>query len=89
MKVGPCISACLGSSDQNASNTWRRATVAASGSVPPVSAFDNVMISGTTAAASQANMVPVKTPRAPNPAIFIHVAAPTIPAAWEQYLVAA
>ncbi len=37
----------------------------------------------------QANMVPVKTPRAPNPAIFIHVAAPTIPAAWEQYLVAA
>ena len=37
----------------------------------------------------QAKMVPVKTPRAPNPAIFIHVAAPTIPAAWEQYLVAA
>ena len=39
--------------------------------------------------ARQANMVPVRTPRAPNPAIFIHVAAPTIPAAWEQYLVAA
>ena len=37
----------------------------------------------------QANMVPVRAPRAPNPAIFIHVAAPTIPAAWEQYLVAA
>jgi hypothetical protein len=33
--------------------------------------------------------VPVKTPRAPNPAIFIHVATPTIPTAWEQYLIAA
>ena len=37
----------------------------------------------------QANMVPSSTPRAPNPSIFIHVAAPSIPAAWEQYLVAA
>ena len=37
----------------------------------------------------QANMVPSRAPKAPNPAIFIHVAAPTIPAAWEQYLVAA
>ena len=37
----------------------------------------------------QANMVPARAPRAPNPAIFIHVAAPTIPAAWEQYLVVA
>ena len=37
----------------------------------------------------QANMVPRRAPRAPNPAIFIHVAAPSIPAAWEQYLVAA
>ena len=35
----------------------------------------------------QANMVPARTPKAPNPAIFIHVAAPTIPPAWEQYLV--
>ena len=34
----------------------------------------------------QANMVPARTPKAPNPAIFIHVAAPTIPPAWEQYL---
>ncbi len=60
MKVGPCIRACLGSSDQKASNTFRRATVAASGSVPPVSAFDSVMMSGTTPAASQANIVPVR-----------------------------
>ena len=37
-----------------------RATVAASGSVPPVSAFDSVMMSGTTPAASQANIVPVR-----------------------------
>ncbi len=37
----------------------------------------------------QANMVPVRAPRAPSSTIFIHVAAPTIPAAWEQYLVAA
>jgi len=37
----------------------------------------------------QANMVPTRAPKAPNPAIFIHVAAPTIPAAWEQYLVVA
>ena len=37
----------------------------------------------------QANMVPSRAPKAPNPAIFIHVAAPTIPAAWEQYLVVA
>ena len=60
MKVGPCISACLGSSDQNASNTLRRAIVAASGSVPPVSAFPTVMMSGTTPACSQANIVPVR-----------------------------
>ena len=37
----------------------------------------------------QANMVPARRPKAPNPTIFIHVAAPTIPAAWEQYLVVA
>jgi len=37
----------------------------------------------------QVNMVPRQAPRAPNPTIFIHVAAPRIPAAWEQYLVAA
>jgi 5-methylcytosine-specific restriction endonuclease McrA len=30
-----------------------------------------------------------RPPRSPSPQIFIHVATPTIPAAWEQYLVAA
>jgi 5-methylcytosine-specific restriction endonuclease McrA len=37
----------------------------------------------------QAQMAPIRKPRAPSPAIFVHVATPTIPAAWEQYLVAA
>ena len=37
----------------------------------------------------QARMVPVSAPKAPKPTIFIHVATPNIPAAWEQYLVAA
>jgi 5-methylcytosine-specific restriction endonuclease McrA len=37
----------------------------------------------------QANMVPAHTPKAPSSTIFIHVATPPIPAAWEQYLVAA
>jgi 5-methylcytosine-specific restriction endonuclease McrA len=36
-----------------------------------------------------ANMVPSRSPKAPSPTIFIHVAAQTIPAAWEQYLVTA
>jgi 5-methylcytosine-specific restriction endonuclease McrA len=37
----------------------------------------------------QASMKPRRKPRAPSATIFIHVAAPTIPAAWEQYLAAA
>jgi 5-methylcytosine-specific restriction endonuclease McrA len=37
----------------------------------------------------QANMLPAQAPKAPSSTIFIHVATPTIPAAWEQYLVAA
>jgi 5-methylcytosine-specific restriction endonuclease McrA len=37
----------------------------------------------------QAKMVPARKPKAPSATIFIHVATPTIPAAWEQYLVAA
>ncbi len=36
----------------------------------------------------QANMHPRHTPAAPSPTIFVHVAAPKIPAAWEQYLAA-
>jgi 5-methylcytosine-specific restriction endonuclease McrA len=34
----------------------------------------------------QANMRPVRKPRAPSSTIFIHVATPSIPAAWRQYL---
>ena len=34
----------------------------------------------------QANMVPRHAPRAPSSTIFIHVAAPVIPQAWERYL---
>ena len=34
----------------------------------------------------QANMVPRTAPSTPHPAIFIHVASPTIPSAWRQYL---
>jgi 5-methylcytosine-specific restriction endonuclease McrA len=37
----------------------------------------------------QAKMTPVRPPSAPSSTIFIHVATPSIPAAWEQYLVAA
>jgi 5-methylcytosine-specific restriction endonuclease McrA len=37
----------------------------------------------------QANMVPTRRPKAPSPTVFIHVATPKIPPAWEQYLVAA
>ncbi len=37
----------------------------------------------------QAKMVPAKRPKAPSPTVFIHVATPKIPPAWEQYLVAA
>lgn len=34
----------------------------------------------------QVGMVPRRAPRAPSPHVFIHVASPTIPAAWRQYL---
>jgi 5-methylcytosine-specific restriction endonuclease McrA len=34
----------------------------------------------------QVNMVPRKAPRAPSATIFIHVATPSIPEVWEQYL---
>jgi 5-methylcytosine-specific restriction endonuclease McrA len=37
----------------------------------------------------QASMVPVRKPRAPSSTVFIHVATPTIPPAWERYLVTA
>jgi 5-methylcytosine-specific restriction endonuclease McrA len=35
---------------------------------------------------AQANMMPRRKPRAPNPHVFIHVASPTIPSAWTQWL---
>jgi hypothetical protein len=34
-------------------------------------------------------MTPLRAPKAPSSTIFIHVATPSIPAAWEQYLIAA
>ena len=34
----------------------------------------------------QANMHPAREPRAPHPKVFIHVASPTIPDNWKQYL---
>jgi len=34
----------------------------------------------------QAGMQPRRLPRVPHPQIFIHVASPSIPAAWRQYL---
>ena len=35
---------------------------------------------------AQANMTPRRAPRAPSPHVFIHVASPTIPTAWKQWL---
>lgn len=35
---------------------------------------------------NQANMFPRRAPRVPGPTVFIQVASPTIPAAWQQYL---
>ena len=37
----------------------------------------------------QVNMNPSRKPKAPSPTIFIHVATPSIPPVWEQYLLAA
>ena len=34
----------------------------------------------------KANMIPRHAPRAPHPQVFIHVASPTIPASWKQWL---
>ncbi len=34
----------------------------------------------------QAGMIPRHTPRVPGPNVFIQVASPTIPSAWQQYL---
>ncbi len=37
---------------------------------------------------AQVDMHPRRRPAAPNPTIFVHVATPTIPPTWEQYLAA-
>ena len=37
----------------------------------------------------QADMHPRSAPAAPSASLFVHVATPTIPAAWQQYIVAA
>jgi len=37
----------------------------------------------------EAAMVPARRPRAPGPTVFIRIAAPKVPVAWEPYLVAA
>ena len=42
-----------------------------------------------TGCRSRRTWCPRARPKAPSPTIFIHVAAPTIPPAWEQYLVIA
>jgi hypothetical protein len=39
-----------------------------------------------TTCPSRANMHPRRQPTAPSPHVFIHVASPTIPAAWRQWL---
>ena len=38
---------------------------------------------------SQVDMHPRRRPGAPGPTVFVHVAVPRIPTAWQQYLVAA
>jgi 5-methylcytosine-specific restriction endonuclease McrA len=38
---------------------------------------------------AQVGMNPRRKPKAPNPTVFIHVATPVIPQAWQPYLVAA
>ena len=49
MQGGPCIGAASASSDQKAEKISTLANVAASGSVPPGSAFDTVTMSGAEA----------------------------------------
>lgn len=58
------------------------------------SSWDNIVASCAPcnrrkgdALVTQVGMKLRKQPRTPNPSVFIHVASPTIPAAWLQYLV--
>jgi 5-methylcytosine-specific restriction endonuclease McrA len=60
------------------------------------SSWDNIVASCApcnlrkgSALPRQAGMRLQRQPRTPSPHVFIHVASPTIPAAWQQYLAAA
>jgi 5-methylcytosine-specific restriction endonuclease McrA len=44
---------------------------------------------GRTSHLTEVNMHPRRKPKAPGPTVFIRVAAPVLPEAWQQYLVAA
>jgi 5-methylcytosine-specific restriction endonuclease McrA len=59
------------------------------------SSWDNIVASCAPCNRRKGNALPrqvgmrlLKQPRTPSPHVFIHVASPTIPAAWQQYLVA-
>jgi 5-methylcytosine-specific restriction endonuclease McrA len=61
-----------------------------------LSTWDNIVASCApcnrrkgSALLRQVGMQLRKPPRTPSPHVFIHVASPTIPAAWQQYLAAA
>jgi 5-methylcytosine-specific restriction endonuclease McrA len=61
-----------------------------------VSAWENIVTSCAPCNRRKGDRTPVEVqmhprrkPRAPGPAIFIRVAAPIVPPAWQQYLVAA
>jgi 5-methylcytosine-specific restriction endonuclease McrA len=60
------------------------------------SSWDNIVASCAPCNLRKGNALPrqagmrlQRQPRTPNPHVFIHVASPTIPAAWQQYLTAA
>jgi 5-methylcytosine-specific restriction endonuclease McrA len=59
------------------------------------SSWDNIVASCAPCNRRKGNSLPrqvgmklLREPRTPQPTVFIHVASPTIPAAWMQYLVA-
>jgi 5-methylcytosine-specific restriction endonuclease McrA len=59
------------------------------------SSWDNIVASCAPCNRRKGNALPrqagmhlLKAPRTPSPHVFIHVASPTIPADWRQYLVA-
>ena len=59
------------------------------------SSWDNIVASCAPCNRRKGNALPrqvgmrlLKQPRTPNPTVFIHVASPTIPVAWQQYLAA-